>query len=375
MNAAPKQVLTGLDRGRGPSVATGSNCTSPVAEKVVQECLGLAGAQSKALEILTGELALTSQDVETNVQGLANQFQEIASAARAQTETVHALMDSVRSIDVNGEAVPPSELAASLSNTLSQLVGKIIHLSSRSVAMIFALDDAQAEIRTMQNTIAQIEKINRRTKLLSLNAKLEAARAGQAGRGFAVVATEVGELASSVNTLSETVKQQISSISDRMRRGDDLLKEISTFDMTEENLNANARIKAIMDCFVTQNAAIAGALQKTAVSSQKMEQAVSTAIVDMQFQDRVIQRIQNVSRALAVMGQSAAAIAEKSKIEFPAQPPEELAGVTMIQEITDQFSLSEMRDRFAAAMDLDGVSLRQHTDKARFAGNGNVDLF
>ncbi len=190
-----------------------------------------AKAQGKAIEALAEELSLTSKDIETNVEGLSSKFQHIALAAREQTETVQVLMRSVQRIDLHGEAIPLTELAASLSETLSQLVGKIVYLSSRSVAMVYALEDVQAEIKSMQSSIAQIEKINRRTNLLSLNAKIEAARAGPAGRGFAVVATEVGELARTVNTLSETVKRQISSVAEGVRRGDDLLKEISTIDM------------------------------------------------------------------------------------------------------------------------------------------------
>ena len=186
---------------------------------------------------------------------------------------------------------------------------KITQLTTRSVAMSGALGEVQQEIRSMQASITQIEKINKQTKLLSLNAKIEAARAGAAGRGFAVVATEIGDLAGAVNALSDTVKKQILTVSDGVQRGGSLLKEISAIEMSEENVNAQARIKAMMSCLVDQNAAIAEALQKTAVSSQEMEQAVSGAIVGMQFQDRVMQRIQNVNGALAVFGRAATSLA------------------------------------------------------------------
>ena len=149
----------------------------------------------------------------------------MATAARAQTETVEGLMSSVQNIELNGESIPLADLSASLSRTLTELVEKINQLTTRSVAMSHALGDVQAEIKSMQASITQIEKINKQTKLLSLNAKIEAARAGAAGRGFAVVATEIGDLAGAVNTLSDTVKKQILTVSDGVQRGGSLLRK------------------------------------------------------------------------------------------------------------------------------------------------------
>ena len=347
MNAMLKKVFGKADKGSlSQSIS--------VPDALTPDCAGLAIAQSRAIETLSGELTLTSHDIETHIHELAAKFQNMAAAARAQTETVQGLMSSVQKIELDGESIPLADLSASLSQTLTELVEKINQLTTRSVAMSHALGDVQAEIRSMHASITQIERINKQTKLLSLNAKIEAARAGAAGRGFAVVATEIGDLAGAVNTLSDTVKKQILTVSDGVQRGGNLLKEISTIEMSEENVNAQARIKAMMSCLVDQNATIADALNKTANSSQEMEQAVSGAIVGMQFQDRVMQRIQNVNGALAVLGHSSASIA--SRMPSPAGSAASQAGDGLLREVADTFSLGEMRDRFAAAMQLEGLS-------------------
>ncbi len=348
--------------------------TSSAAKQAAQELISFATAQSKATEALMSELSHTSQDVERSVHGLVDRFQAMASTARDQTETVQSLMSSVQTIEMNGEAVPLSELAQGIGDVVSLLVEKIIHLSSRSVAMVYALDDVQAEIRSMQVSIAQIDKINKQTNLLSLNAKIEAARAGAAGRGFAVVATEVGELARAVNTLSDTVKHQMSSISEGVRRGDNLLREISAIDMSEENLKAQDRIKFMIDRLLSQNATIADALRKTATTSQQIEQAVSGAIVDMQFQDRVMQHIQNVNGALAVMSRTGGLLAAKSLAEFEVLPLTSSEAV-MLQEIAGQFTLSELRQRFIKALQLEGVPGLEGIANTKSAGSDDVDLF
>ena len=111
-----------------------------------------------------------------------------------------------------------------------------------------------------------------------------------------------------------------------------------------------------------------------AQQSQQMEQAVSGAIMDMQFQDRVMQHIQNVNGALAVMSRTGGLIAAKSLAEFEVLP---LASseAAMLEEIADQFTLSELRDRFVAALLLAGSAKLQDSASAKPAASDGVDLF
>lgn len=57
--------------------------------------------------------------------------------------------------------------------------------------------------------VSLIEDITRRTKMLAMNALIEAARAGDAGRGFAVVANEVSEISTQVNTITKELRSEI----------------------------------------------------------------------------------------------------------------------------------------------------------------------
>jgi Methyl-accepting chemotaxis protein (MCP) signalling domain len=65
--------------------------------------------------------------------------------------------------------------------------------------------------KVTEEKISVIDRIMLRTQMLSMNARLEAARAGSAGQGFAVVAKEMGLVADEVNVLSSQLQREIAA--------------------------------------------------------------------------------------------------------------------------------------------------------------------
>jgi len=75
--------------------------------------------------------------------------------------------------------------------------------------------------------VTAIEEITRRTKMLAMNALIEAARAGDAGRGFAVVANEVSDISRQVNTITDELRSEISvSVSHLTTAGGEMVREM-----------------------------------------------------------------------------------------------------------------------------------------------------
>ena len=75
-----------------------------------------------------------------------------------------------------------------------------------------------AELAKALRTVAVLRDISNKTDLLSLNASIEAARAGQAGKGFAVVADEVARLAEKSQAAISEVEVAFAALSAGLER-------------------------------------------------------------------------------------------------------------------------------------------------------------
>ncbi len=79
--------------------------------------------------------------------------------------------------------------------------------------MIVQVKATNEAIASISKAVELISDITAQTNLLSLNASIEAARAGQAGKGFAVVATEIKQLAEQSSQSADTIKKLLMKFS------------------------------------------------------------------------------------------------------------------------------------------------------------------
>jgi methanogenic corrinoid protein MtbC1 len=90
------------------------------------------------------------------------------------------------------------------------------------------MENVNNETKVMSSTIAIIAKIAHQTNILSINASIEAAKAGDHGRGFSVVAEEVRNLAKSSNDAAELIANSITGVGEKIDTGALLSKKVET---------------------------------------------------------------------------------------------------------------------------------------------------
>lgn len=112
------------------------------------------------------------------------------------------LQEMVRGIQEKTKNKSASYDAEKLTQEVLSSIERLENTVNISIKTINELETKSAQITNIVNTISDI---NRKTKLLALNASIEAARAGENGKGFAVVADEIKVLSENTQIAAENI--------------------------------------------------------------------------------------------------------------------------------------------------------------------------
>lgn len=348
----------------------------PEQTALLQRWMSLASMQQRVIESLVSEIAGTSAFVETEAEALSGRFQRLASSAEQQTARVESLTNLARGIEVDGEQVPIEKIAGLLEGTLSDVVAKILMLSKDSMAMVYALDGLSKNVVQIDKCMVNLNRINKTTNMLALNARIEAERAGTAGMAFRVVAGEVQELSKATESLSREMQSEIKTVTTGIIEGQGTLQRVATIDMSE-NIMAKDRLEVLMSALINRSDNLSSIVADAVREASQISADVDGMVTGIQFQDRTRQRLEHVVDTLQVLGQALEEIKSRTMAVVPELSGEPGSDVEWVKGLLDNIKMSELRARFVAQV-LDGKQLSEIADASATdapAVSGSVELF
>jgi methyl-accepting chemotaxis protein len=359
------------DAAAAPPVAAPSAVPlhDPALADVIQRWQGLSATHRKVIRAVCGEIGTTSQLVESKVLDLSQQFRQLASSTQAQSDKLNQVIEATAKVRCGAQEVDTAEVIQVIDGRLGSLMAQIVQTSKHSVKVVYSLDDVVSDLGQVEQLITDVERINKQTNLLALNARIEAARAGDAGKGFGVVAHEVQELSKSMNAIAERMRGGIGQVATGIRSSHAAVRESANVDMTDL-IVAREEIVKLMQALIAQYQGLTQTISGAMEISREAAAVISRSVVDLQFQDRATQRLQNVVDALSTL-QTALESMQTASAEASGLPdgtPDE----AWLRGLIAQRSLGEMRERFIAAMLLDG---EVPPEAPAAAESGDVELF
>jgi len=175
--------------------------------------------RESSLQVMSAasEIAATARQQDTTVQGLNSATTEIAASVREISATGKEL--AVTMNEVNRSADQAAALAgagrtrlSSMEQTMQQLVESTASISAKLAIIREKADNINVVVTT-------ITKVADQTNLLSINAAIEAEKAGEYGRGFLVVAREIRRLADQTAVATLDIENLVRLMQDAVSAG------------------------------------------------------------------------------------------------------------------------------------------------------------
>lgn len=250
------------------------------------------------LPVIRAQLLETSRQVEEAVTGVCGNFTGIAARARETVAESSHLMDGA-----SGEQGATVESSIESSRrTIGSLLERMERAAGLSAMAVSSMEEVSRTVTGIEDLLGQIQRIAFTNKLVALNAKIEAVHVGELGSGFEVVADEISRQAEHSTELVTGVSDRIGQMRGRVDSAAAELREFLAEDRQKVEQSRNEADGALTMLLALHHRT-RESLERTQGENSRLAGDIAAAVVGLQFQDRVKQRLEHVVDALEKLEQ------------------------------------------------------------------------
>jgi methyl-accepting chemotaxis protein len=242
------------------------------------------------LGVMGAQLKETASQIELAVVEVCGKFRSMADRARAgvvgAAELLSGGSDSKSSSSVES-------LIEEASRTIETLLRHTQDSAAVSTSAIERIKRVQEATDHIAKSLTQLDDITIGNRLLAVNARIQAAYAGDKAAGFGGVANEIGVQAKR----SAEIVELIRSVSSELRYiADSALTDLQSMVVKDQKAYSKSKIEVdrVLDDFRFMHNSTREFIGKMQAESQSMAKEIAGAVRTLQFQDRINQRITHV---------------------------------------------------------------------------------
>lgn len=282
----------------------GAIAEGDLTKNVNQDYMGDFFTIKESLDSILGALNQTMGQIAASAGHVSNGSDQVSASAQSlaqgATEQASAVTEISTTITGISEGAKQTAQAAEEVGRFVNQAGAQLNISMESVRELNAsMENISNDSKEISTIIATIENIAFQINILSLNAAVEAARAGTAGKGFAVVADEISSLASKSDEAAKATKELIENSAATIAEGNKVVNRVTeSLEKTGELAgNVTVKMEEVVDAVANQTLAMeqvaTGVEQISAVveSNSATSQECAAASQEMSSQSGLLKEL------------------------------------------------------------------------------------
>ncbi len=317
-------------------------------------------AVSPVLRVMANQIRDVSQEIENAIVETSMAFQGIAQRAR---HAVSVLQGPVGNSQSDGSDLQAEELIQHTRSNMLALLERLQSAATFSCNVATRTSSMLSHLDRVEECLGNVNVLARQAKLVALNGRIEASRAGEQGKAFAVVAQETNEFAVHAVQTSGTIHTVVEDLSRTLSATAHELQEHAQ-EESERLRESEADVTQSLNLLETTQHQMTHQLSEAMEINESLSRDISRAVMSLQFQDAVCQRLGHVMNTLETL----ASLMQSETIDVANNDRVQRRTREWIGSMSQAFTMDSERK-------IAGLEVASGSSSEQDADGGSVELF